>query len=329
MKRINLSRRNPFNVLFAIALIIGLSLSACAPAQPKTFVIGIVNPAAILSPVIDGFKAGLTGLEFVEGKNVTYVYDGVIESSKINASTQALIDKKVDLILALSTPAAQAAQTLTAGTNIPVLFVPVTDPVAAKLVPSLVKPGANLTGIATGGGENQRFEWLTRVVPTVKKIYLPYNPSDQSPVNALKGFQEVATKLGVELVLQTAKTADEVKAAIANIPDGVDAIFIGPDSLVGSLSADWIKAAIAHKLPLSGSSASHVKAGMLMSYSYDTTAVGKQAAGLAAQILKGAKPADLPVETSEFFLSINMQTAKAIGITVSDDILRQAGTVIR
>jgi putative ABC transport system substrate-binding protein len=109
----------------------------------------------------------------------------------------------------------------------------------------------------------------------------------------------------------------------------VDAIFIGPDSLVGAAFADWAKAAIERKLPLSGSSVSHVQAGMLFSYSYDNVASGQQVATIADQVLKGTKPADIPVQTSEFFLTINYKTAQAIGLDISNDILQQAKTVIK
>jgi putative ABC transport system substrate-binding protein len=133
----------------------------------------------------------------------------------------------------------------------------------------------------------------------------------------------------VQLVLRQACTADQVQAAISDIPGDVDAIFIGPDSLVGSLYAKWVNAAIERKLPLTGSSMSHVEASMLISYSYDTVAVGRQAARLADQIFKGIKPANLPVETSDFFVSLNLKTAEAIGLNIPDDILRQAKKVFR
>jgi putative ABC transport system substrate-binding protein len=186
-----------------------------------------------------------------------------------------------------------------------------------------------MTGITTGAGESLRFEWLLRIVPNAKRVYLPYNSTDASASGALKGFQATADKLKVELVLKEATTADAVKAAIADIPSDVDAIFIGPDSLVGAAFADWAQAAIDHKLPISGSSASHVQAGMLLTYSYDNVASGQQVATIADQILKGTKPADIPVQTSEFFLTLNLKTAQAIGLDIPTDILQQAKTVIR
>jgi putative ABC transport system substrate-binding protein len=323
------SNRLSLWLALALCVIAGGPLVACGPAKtPETFVIGVVNPTAIMEPVLEGFKAGMTELGYTEGQ-ITYLYDGPVAKDALAPVVQGFLDKKVDLILALTTPGAQVAQSTAAGNDVPIVFVPVTDPVQAGLVASLKQPGGNITGITTGGSDAQRLEWLLRVAPDVKRIYLPYNPTDKSPVGALVQIQEAATKLGVELVLREASTTDEVQAAITNIPDDVDAIFIGPDSLVGSLYKDWVSAAIERKLPLTGSSLSHVEAGMLLSYSYDNEAVGKQAARLADQIFKGVKPADLPVETSEFFLSLNLKTADAIGLVIPDDILRQARQVFR
>lgn len=315
-------------LVFAFCISIASILSACTSAQtPQTFVIGVANPVPIMDPVLEGFKAGMADLGYTEGENVTYLYEGPVGRDGLNGVIQGFVDQDVDLILAITTPAAQEALTLAADKNIPVIFVPVTDPIEANLVSDLRHPEGNITGITTGGSDPKRLEWLVKIAPDVKRVYLPYNPEDKSPVAALEQLRTAAGTLGIELVLQETSDADAVAQAIENIPDDVDAIFIGPDSLVGSLSADWINAAIERKLPLTGSSVSHVEAGMLFSYSYDTVAAGKQAARLADKVLKGNKTTDLPVETSEFFLSINQKTAEAIGLEIPDEILQQAGTI--
>ena len=317
-------------LLLLVFVVTSRFLAACDFTRlPKTHVIGVVNPTSIMTPVLEGFKAGMTELDYIEDRNVTYIYEGPVGQDSLERVVQGFLAKDVDLILAITTPAAQVAQRVTAGKDVPIVFVPVTDPVGAGLVSSLKQPGHNLTGITTGGSDPLRLEWLLRVAPGVKRIYLPYNPQDKSPVDALAQIQAAAVKLNVQLVLRQASTTDQVEAAISNIPDDADAIFIGPDSLVGSLYASWVNAAIERKLPLTGSSMSHVEAGMLVSYSYDTVAVGRQAARLADQIFSGIKPANLPVETSDFFVSLNLKTAEAIGLNIPDDILRQAKKVFR
>jgi putative ABC transport system substrate-binding protein len=309
-------------------VVASLLLSACATPQPKTYSVAFVNTAKILDPVFDGFKGKMTELGYTEGKNITYVWDGDVTLDKVEELTKSLVAKKVDLIFSLTTPATQAVKKVLEGTTTPAVFS-ITDPVAAGVVQSLKQPGGNMTGITTGAGEALRFEWLMRIVPKAKRIYYPYNSTDKSASGAFKTIQATATNLKVEIVAREATTKDDVTAAIAAIPTDVDAIFIGPDSLVGAAFADWAKAAIERKLPLSGSSVSHVQAGMLFSYSYDNVASGQQVATIADQVLKGTKPADIPVQTSEFFLTINYKTAQAIGLDISNDILQQAKTVIK
>ncbi len=328
MKKLNRCVKSSGVLLLVLSITLGIVLSGCRmPHPPQTYTIGVVNPTPIMEPVLAGFKARMTELGYVEGENTTYLYDGPAPKDELERVAQSHLDEGVDLILALTTPGAQAAQKATSEHAVPVVFVPVTDPVGAGLVSSLREPGGNLTGITTGGSAPKRLEALLQVVPEAERIYLPYNPGDKSATSVLEQLAPLEDPLGVELVLYEAADTEAVEAAIANIPDDVDAIFIGPDSLVGSLYADWVKAAIERELPLSGSSVSHVEAGMLLSYSYDTVAAGRQAARLADQIFKGAAPRDLPVETSEFFLSLNLKTARAIGLDIPDEILSQAKEV--
>jgi putative ABC transport system substrate-binding protein len=220
----------------------------------------------------------------------------------------------------------QAAQRATAGTDIPVVFVPVNDPVGAGLVDNLRNPGGNITGITFGVQEARRLEWLIQVAPTIEQIYIPYNPEDRSAVLALETVSEAAPKLGVELITREVRNLEEITAAVENIPEEADAIFLLPDSLLGGRANKFVEL----QLPTSAANprdlADH---GVLTSYGIEITAAGKQAARLADQILRGIKPADLPVETAEFYLAINLKTAEAIGLDISDEILLQADIIIR
>jgi putative ABC transport system substrate-binding protein len=272
----------------------------------------------------------LTELGYVEGKNITYIYEGPVSTDKLDAVAQGLVKAKVDLILAISTPATKAAQQATAGTDIPVVFIPVTDPVGAGIVASLTEPGGNLTGVTYTTQEGRRLEWLLQVAPTIKQLYIVYNPKDQSPVLALKMVSETAAKLGIELITREASTPEEIKAAFKDTPKEADAIFILPDSVVYAQKADWLKLAMERKLPTSGPNVTTVNDGVLTAYGADLGVAAKQqAAPLANQILQGAKPADLPVEMADYFSAINLKTAEAIGLDIPDTILRQADIVIR
>jgi putative ABC transport system substrate-binding protein len=240
------------------------------------------------------------------------------------------VKAKVNLILAITTSATKAAQQATAGTDIAVVFIPVTDPVGAGIVASLTKPGGNTTGVTYTTQEGKRLEWLLQVAPTIKHVYIVYNPKDQSPVLALKTVSETAAQLGVELITREASTTEKVKAAFKNIPKEADAIFLLPDSVVNVSSVDTYKIATELKLPTSGPNVRTVNDGALTAYGVDlAVAARKQAARLASQILQGAKPADLPVETAEFFSAINLKIAQAISLDIPDATLRQANIIIR
>jgi len=318
------------SILIVILLVItGLLLTACGGAAPKTYTIGILNLSANQESTIKGFKEGMTELGYVEGKNVTYVYDGPTTTDKLDEVAQNLVKAKVDLILSLTTTPTKSAQKATTGTAIPVVFIPVTNPVESGIVKSLTQPGGNITGV-TGVADGKRLEWLLQVVPTIKQIYIVYNPKDPSPVQALKTVSETAAKLGVNLITREASTADDAMAAFNDIPQEADAIFFLPDSVTNTRIKDTLKIAAEHKLPTSGPSLPAVNDGALTVYGMDLTASAKkQVARMANQIFQGAKPADLPVEMAEFSSAINLKTAQAIGLDIPDAILRQANTVVR
>jgi putative ABC transport system substrate-binding protein len=310
-------------------IVIALLLTACG-VTPKTYTIGIINISSNQETTLRGFKEGMTELGYVEGNNVTYIYEGPVNAKKLDATAQGLVNAEVDLILSLTTPATQAAQRATAGTAIPVVFIPVTDPVGAGVVKSLTKPGGNITGVTYTSQEGKRLEWLLQIAPTIKHVYIVYNPKDQSPVLALKSAKETAATLGIELVTREATTTDEAKTAFMNIPENTDAIFVLPDSIVNTNIVDTYRMAIELKLPTSGPNVNTINDGALSAYGVDLTiAAKKQAARLASQILKGAKPADLPVETAEYFSAINLKTAQAIGLEIPDTTLRQANIIVR
>jgi putative tryptophan/tyrosine transport system substrate-binding protein len=311
-------------------VVLSLLLIACGSAKPKTYTIGVVNVSKILDSTVNAFKEGMTKLGYVEGENVTYIYEGPVAPDKLDAVAQGLVQTKVDLILSLTTPATKATQKATAGTDIPVVFIPVTDPVGADIVASLTKPGGNITGVTYTSQEGRRLEWLLQIAPTIKEVYIVYNPKDQSPVLALKTVSETAAKLGVELITREASTIEEIEAAFKDIPKEADAIFFLPDSLVTERIADWFKLAVERKLPTSGPNVLTARDTALTAYGVDLEVAARtQAADLANRIFQGDKPADLPVEVADYFSAVNLKIAQDISLTIPDDILRQANIVVR
>ena len=318
-------------IVFTLFVVLAMLLTACDCApKTKTYTIGVINLSKNLDASVGAFKEGMAELGYVEGENVTYIYEGAVTPDKLDAVAQGLVEADVDLILSLTTPATLAAQRATAGTDIPIVFAPVTDPVGAGIVDSLTNPGGNATGITYSSQEGRRLEWLLQVAPTIEQIYIVYNPADQSPVLALKSVSETAAGLGVELITREASTPEEIADAFENIPEEADAIFFMPDSVVNARIVDWLNMAIELKLPTSGANTSLVGEGALTAYGIDlTVSAREQGARLADQILRGIKPTDLPVEMADFFSAINLQTAEAIGLDIPDEVLRQTDIVIR
>ena len=315
-----------FSLFFTSLLLVGCS------STPNTihYTIGIINPSPNQESTVKAFKEGLADLGYVEGKNVTYIDNGPVDTDKIDAVAQDMVEEKVNLIMTVTTSATLAAKRATVGTDIAVVFIPVTDPVEAGVVDSLMKPGGNVTGVTSTTPEGKRLEWLLQVAPKIKFVYIVYNPNDQSSVQALKKLSVTAANLDVEIITREVVTPEEAKIAFKNVPQEADAIFLLPDYLTNTDNAYTFQRAIELGLPTSGPNTQIVNDGALTGYGVDLTiAARKQAARLASQILQGVSPADLPVETAELYSAINLKTAESINLEISDAVLRQANIIIR
>jgi putative ABC transport system substrate-binding protein len=304
---------------------------SCSSAQKRTFSIGVVNLSPRLEPILTRFKTRMNELGYHEDSNITYIYQGPASGiGELDSIATSLVAAKVDLILALSTPATQATKRATSGTNLPVVFAPVTDPVVAGIVVNLRRPGGNITGVALGAdSEARRLEWLSKLAPDAKRIYVPYNSDDASARSSLAAIRAAAPKLNIELQPREARNAEEISAAIAFIPANAQAVFLLQDSLVAARTDDFVKATIARQLSLSVPTDEQVQRGALVAFSANLAVLGEQVARLADHILQGGQPADTPIETAEFFLTINLQTAERIGLEIPDIYIRQADRIIR
>ena len=316
-------------LMFGGAAWSGVLLAACGASQPDTFTIGVVNLSAGAEVALDGFKGGMAELGYVEGENVTYIYDGPIAGPDgLEPAVQKLIEEDVDLVFSLTTPATKAAMLAVEGTDIPVVFVLVYDPVRSGLVDSLIDPGGNVTGIRGGGHMVKMLDWLQRIVPGTTRCFVPYNPQETASMQALAELREAAGPLGVELVMQEVRTSEELRERLSELPTEIDAIVVLPGAFFLGNLAHIENTAMEHDLPLvSGPTGTRAMA--LITYGPENTVMGRQASRLASKVLQGTSPAGLPVETADFFLSINMRTARAIGLDIADDILQQADSIIR
>jgi len=320
-----------FHIILAVALITVTLLSACgASNQKKNFKIGVINPAPPFEPILDGFKDGMEEAGYVEGQNLTYIYDGPITNpDAINGALENLKNENVDLVLTFGTLATLTAKQSLAGTEIPIIFGPVTDPVASGIVANILNPGGNITGIQTGNPTPKRLEWLLKIDPGIKRLYTFNNPDDNSSVQALAALKQTAPIFGVELVIRDTSTPEEITVALNEIPEDIDALFLPASAFFERNNDQFVKFADEHNLPLAAPATANVRDGALTSFGHDNVPLGRQASHLADQILRGVNPADLPIETADLFVSINLKTAEAIGLSIPDEIIRQANIVVR
>jgi len=299
------------------------------PAAPR--VIAMVQLTEVDRNTVAGFKEAMAQLGYEEGKNVTYLADPPAGSiDKLEGIIRGHLAKKPDLFIVSSTPATQAVKRLTeAGRKPPVVFAPVNDPLGAGIVADLKHPGGHITGIRLPLGDDLRLQWLTRIAPKAKRIFLPYTADDKSALTSVQQAEEAAAKLGLELVKHPIPPGSAVSAVIAAMPANIGAIFLPRDSRVEAAISEFVAVAATRRLPIAAPGLIQVEAGALFSYGFVHKEIGRQAARLADQILKGVAAGDLPVEMAENSLAINLVTARKLGMTIPDDILLQAEHVIR
>ena len=272
----------------------------------------------------------MTDLGYGVGKNVTYMYDEVpVKGTKLIDTLNQMVDAKVDLIFTAGTPTGVAAHRITAGTKIPVIFGVIADPIAAGVMKDLNRPGGNMTGVKLAANQARRMQFLLEMIPDIKRILIPFNPEDTASSSAVRQINKVSSGFGVEIVQRWAHNDQEVVELLRSIPENLNAIFLVPGTTVNIHLQKVLEVANRHRLPVSGPSLAQVQEGALISYGFNHYEAGKQAARLADQVLRGANSGDLPVETAEFFLAVNLKAAEAIDLEVPYSILQQAEIIVR
>ncbi len=299
----------------------------------KVHRIGFLTASSVkpFKPFLAAFRQGLQELGYVEGKNI------VIEeryaagkAGRLPALAAELVGLKLDVIVIHGTSATRAAKQV-AGT-IPIVFSVVADPVGSGFVASLSRPGGNITGVSDYHSAlvPKRLELLKEVVPSAARIAVFWHPDALHTVPQLKTLQAVAPSLGVTLLpLEFARSDDFDRASAAFRKARPDALNVFGYALMSAYTRQIAEFAIKNRLPTIGTTGSMAAAGFLMSYGVKMPDLYRRAASFVDKILKAAKPADLPVELpTRFYLTINLKTAKALGITFPPSILLRADRVI-
>jgi putative ABC transport system substrate-binding protein len=242
-----------------------------------------------------------------------------------------LVRLKVDVIIAPNTPAAIAAKNATK--TIPIVFIDVTDPIAAGLVDSLPRPGGNITGFTTITSvlAGKRLELLKEIIPKLSRVALLWNPQDPSSAQSWKESQLPARELGLQLHSMEVSSADRYEAAFKEATKARSGALVWMASPLGSVNQRLtVELADKYRLPAIYVRRAVVEDGGLMSYGTNIDEAFKRAAVFVDKILRGTKPADLPIEQpTKFELVINLKTAKQIGVTIPPNVLARADRVIR
>jgi putative ABC transport system substrate-binding protein len=324
-------RRELIAVLGSAALAWPLALRAQQKAMPVIGFLGTTSPEPN-APFVAAFHQGLGETGYVEGQNVAIEYRWAEGSyDRLPGLAGDLAGRKVDLIVAGGgSVVALAAKTATA--TIPVVFISGDDAVAAGLVASLARPGGNLTGVSflVVDLTAKLLELLSELVPRANVIALLVNPTNPLTERLTKVAQEAARAKGVQISFLKAGTEREIDAAFTSLSQlKAGALVVGADSFFAAQRDQLVALASSHAIPVIYPFREWVTAGGLVSYGPSLTDVYRQAGSYAGKILKGAKPADLPVQQpTRFELVINLKTANALGLSVPQALLARADEVI-
>ena len=294
------------------------------------FVPFLENDSEVRKSVV-AFVQGLRELGWIEGGNIRFDYRWAgADSTRIRTGAAELVEMQPDAILAMTPLTLAPLQQLTS--SIPIVFVQITDPVGSGFVPSLARPGGNITGFTTAefATSGKMLEALKKVAPEVNHVVVIYYPVQSPQIGRLAAIQTAAAALSVQVSPVSVGNADQIKDGIEGIDNETRKGVVVLPNPITIANRDLIIALLArHRLPAVYDGALFVRAGGLVSYGIDPVIQWQQAASYVDRILKGAKPADLPVQqATKFELTINLKTAKALGLTVPQSLLAQADEVI-
>jgi putative ABC transport system substrate-binding protein len=307
-----------------------LAAPLAAEAQPKVPRIGVLE-ANPLAGAGDAFRDGLRQFGYVEGKNIAMDWRWVhARSERFLEQAAELVGRKVEVIVATNNPAVAAAQKATA--TIPIVMVLATDPVHLGFVTSLARPGGNITGLTIQTPElsGKRLALLKEAVPHLKRVAVLWDPSEPGRRQLVNEAEVAAPTLGLQVQTLEARTHRDVGSAFTSMTrERTGAVLVYGSSMLAAYRAEIAGFAVKSRIPTMCVTSEWMDAGFVMSYGPSLNDMYRRAPYFVDKILKGAKPADLPVEQpTKFELVINLKTAKALGLTIPPSLLQRADQVI-
>jgi putative tryptophan/tyrosine transport system substrate-binding protein len=316
-------------IFIAIVILMSVISGSTTLAQDEHFTIGWLS---FFPP--DEFKAKMVELGYIEGENITYMVPSFVDVApedyfeSYNTQLQAMVDSgEADVYVVNTDTDAINIQAMVGDT--PIVFCRSDDPVATGAVADLVTPGGHITGIITNRPHERRLQILTEINPDTDKILYLYSPMTLEAETVLAQVQAVADELNVEVVpAQTPDVATAVEA-LSNVPEGIDWLFLTPYVPYDPAFFEAMATVSAEQHAGIAWVTDDAFPGYLVGYGPNIAASDQQAAEVTDRILRGASPADLPVQTAENYLTINLEAAEAIGLEVPVGILRQADLIVR
>jgi putative ABC transport system substrate-binding protein len=318
--------------LAAIVLFLYFPAEAQQPARISRIGILIAASTSFYSARVETLRQRLRELGYVEGKNIVIEYryaEGKLE--RLPDLAAELVQLKVDVIVTAPGPGAIAAKKASA--TIPIVFTDSADPIGTGIVSSLARPGGNITGLSVMAPDldGKRLELLKESFPKVARVAFLWRTSGTRGNLTLTEMEAAATALGLKLQSLEVRTLEDFDSAFARAKrDGAQALITTPSPLINTQQRQVLDFAAKNRLPAMYHTSEWVEAGGLMSYAPNFTDLWRRAADYVDKILKGAKPADLPVEQpKKFEFLVNLKTAKQIGVTIPSNVLARADRVIR
>lgn len=318
-------------VLAAILLSFGSCQNNNNKQKKKLYHIGITqlmtNPG--IDAIREGFLDEMGELGYKDGENIKYSQQNSQGDNTIAQSiAKKFVNDKVDMIFAITTPTAQVCANEIKGTDIPLVFGAVTDPISAGLVNSLEKPGGNITGTSDRWPTASQFDLLLQLVPSVKKIGVVYNPGEINSEVNMKEVKKVCKAKNLELVTVAVSNTSEVYAAAQSLVRKIDAFYVSADNTVITAMDAVVKVSEKNKIPLLPGVSSNVEQGGFGTLGPDYFDIGVEAAKIADRIIKGEKPDKIPISTAKNFeYFFNLKSAKATNVNIPDSLLSKAAKI--
>lgn len=306
-------------------------MAAGAMAEEEMVNIGVIQymQHASLDENYEGFVAGLAEAGYVEGENLTINFQNASgEVSNCQQICNLFANSDTDLVFAIATPAAQAAVNVFQETDIPVIFSSVTDAVTAGLVDSNEAPGKNVTGTLDMPVIADQVAVIKDILPDAEKIAILYTSSEANSEVQAEQAQAAAEEMGMEVVVQTSSTSNDIPQVISSVVGSVDAIYLPADNAFASAMATVNRTAVENQIPVFAGVEAMIEEGAIATTAINYFDLGVQTADIAVRILNGEAASEIPVETQkEFSLVVNKTFAESVGVTVPEEVLEKAVTV--